>query len=527
MSVPLSQAGSLRSSADPGLETRPVDALLAAHEGLIARIKLSFGVDHPTFSRDVLPLIRAYADYVYWLPATADDLFDRPGGLFHLSLETAFYSIQGTDAHIFSGKLPISARRHLEPRWRRATFLAGLCGELHRAIGQVEVRDDDGALWPALLHPLSTWLERRAARHYHLRWRTPANEVRSLGLLALPQVVPADVLQFLAEDNEVVLPHLMASIGGLPLYHGRNVLDELARRAFALVVERDLIAHAGPGRMPRQGRHQTRYLVEGLQRLIANDSTWRPNQEKSRAWYGSDGLYLVWPGAANDLHHLLEGEQIAGMPDAPEAMLARLTDLELIELACDGNAFWRIRPPGADAALQAIKLTSPALFLDPLETSPSPLPQALALEVTAPPSPPPAPVPEATNGGQLTLIAPKATAAAEEFTSASIDRVKARLPGWRLKAPLRLNAAVNHTLAAILGDPSADLARDKRTDTLFVPLRLFEAHHLTPAIAIRALSDAGMLSVDASQMTPTVQRPDSNGHMVAGIRLKGRFAEAN
>ena len=489
----------------------PVEDLLASNEDIVARIKLSFGHDRATFTREVMPLVRAYADYVHWLPATASDFFDRPGGLFRLGLETAFYAVQGTDAHIFSGRLTITARRHLEPRWRQATFIAGLGGELHRALGQVEVLDKDGLPWPAYLLPLACWLEQRDPSACRLRWRANATEARSQSLLALPHLVSPSWWQHLAEDNDVIVPHVLACVGGLPLYRGRNVLDELVRRAFALVVERDLLAHPKPGDAPRHGEHQVRYLVGGLQRLIANDLAWRPNQEKSRVWYGPDGLFLVWPGAAHDLHLLLEGEQIAGMPDAPETILARLRSAGLIEDLSEQALLWNIRPPGTTATLAAAKFTSPALLLAELEPAPSPLADPLV------PLPPAEATPPATTA-QLPLIVPGSGSPRPVPTAPRPER-------WQIKAPMRLNAGVRHALASALAEPAAGIVRLPGEQGLFIPLHLFDAHRIAPALAIRALSEVGMLQLDAVDGPPTVQRRDAAGETISGVRLKHRFVE--
>ena len=114
------------SSADPGFAALSVDEVLAANADIVSRIKLCYGTDRDTFVTDVLALIRQYAAYVHLLPATADNYFSAPGGLLRLGLEAGFFSLQGTDAHIFSGRSTISTRRLLEPRWRHATFIAGL-----------------------------------------------------------------------------------------------------------------------------------------------------------------------------------------------------------------------------------------------------------------------------------------------------------------------------------------------------------------------------------------------------------------
>jgi conjugal transfer pilus assembly protein TraI len=136
-------------TVDRGIAPRSTDQILSAHQDLISRIKLCYGSDRATFDADLLLPIRNYASYVNLLPATADNFFSDAGGLFRLGLEVSFFSLQGTDGHIVSGRSTISVRRHLEPRWRHATFLAGLCSELHRTLSQLIVTDDQGNEWPS------------------------------------------------------------------------------------------------------------------------------------------------------------------------------------------------------------------------------------------------------------------------------------------------------------------------------------------------------------------------------------------
>jgi conjugal transfer pilus assembly protein TraI len=523
-----------------GLSAQPVD-VLAEHGALLARIKLCYGADRASFERELLPLVQGYADFVHRLPATADSFFSEPGGLLRLGLETAFFALQGTDAHIFSGKAAISERVELEPRWRLATFIGGLCSELHRALATTVVTDD-GAEWPACLGPLAPWLAQQRVTHYVVHWRAEVrasgaahasrsgHEARGFGLFALPHVVPAAVLHDLTRGNAVIVPHLMASIGGVALVE-HNVLDRLVRRSTALVIHRDLLAQARRQGAPAAGEHLSRVVLDALRRLAAGHAGWTPNQDKSRVWYGMDGLFLVWPACGHDVLELLEGDELAGMPGTAMQVLDVLTQAGAIALRAPDLPVWAIRPPGAKGPREALKLASPMLLLAGLPALAEPLDAWLVLR--APAGPKTGPSPQATSapsedvadchnfdrapppaaggpagrgdGGQLSLLdaapPPSARDSSEDVDAHSngnhprATRPPA-LPTVRFKAPMRLHPTVRKTLDELTAAHATDSdgATLHRVDGgVFVALHQFQRRGIQPALALRALRDAGML----------------------------------
>jgi conjugal transfer pilus assembly protein TraI len=526
-------------TADPGFVCAAVSDILAKHDNLLARIRLCFGVDQETFARDALALIEAYAGYVHLLPATPDNYFRQPGGLLQLGLEVAFYALQGTDAHIFSGQSTITTRRQLEPRWRHATFVGGLCCELHRALASLIVVDADGNEWPAYLTPLATWLAERRVERYFVRWRAQAPEARSLGLFALPHVVVPAVLQNLSAGNTVIVPHLLASVGGLPVYREPNVLDSLVRRSLALVIDRNLKASADRYGSPQFGSHLERYLVDALRRLAAAESAWVPNREKSRVWYGSDGLFLLWPQCAADAQALLEADQLPGIPKSADTVLDLLLAAGVAEPRDSSHNTWFIHPPGAKGPLDAIKLTSPAILWSGPEASPHPRAGTVAtnleptrpMGVTAVPPPPPPPPPPLPRG-QLSLLdaaepdplarvspQPDAPATVSPAVEEAADSLIA------LKAPMRLNPAVRDALGSIVATLNGD-ARVAAACTvatgIFVPLAELERRGLQPALALRALGDLRMLVHTDANRPPTVSR-DFGGVTTVGLILDPHF----
>jgi conjugal transfer pilus assembly protein TraI len=519
--------------ADPGFVCAAVSSILAEHDALLARIRLCFGVDQDTFARDAFALIEAYAGYVHLLPATPDNYFRQPGGLLHLGLEVAFYALQGTDAHIFSGQSTITMRRQLEPRWRHATFVGGLCCELHRALASLIVVDADGNEWPAYLTPLATWLAERGVQRYFVRWRAQAPVARSLGLMALPHVVERAVLQDLSAGNTVIVPHLLASVGGLPVYREPNVLDSLVRRSLALVIDRNLKASADRYGSPQFGSHLERYLVDALRRLASAEPAWVPNRDKSRVWYGSDGLFLLWPQCAADAQALLEADQLPGIPKSADTVLDLLLAAGVAEAPDSSHNTWLIQPPGTKGPLDAIKLTSPAILWTRPEASPPALDGRLVttLEPTKTTPATAGSVPPASPPDQLSLLeAAHPDSAASVSPPSALGTVSPSDEGAAaskiaLQAPMRLNPAVRDALRSIVATLNGD-ARAAAACTvangIFVPLAELERRGLQPSLVMRALGDLRMLVHADANRPPTTSR-DFGGAVTLGLILDPRF----
>lgn len=531
------------ASADPGFEALPVEQLLATHEALLGRIKLCYGADRTTFERDLMPLVRRYAAFVHLLPATPDNYFKTPGGLLSLGLETAFFALQGTDAHIFSGKATITARRELEPRWRIATFTGGLCCEVHRVLSHLIATTPDGEEWPSFLAPLFDWLQQHGAQRYFVRWRPRASEVRGLGLFALPMIVPAPLLEDLRHDDGAIVRQLFASVGGVPQYREHNVLDDLVRRSLALVIDRNLLASADRYGAPQYGSHLERYLVDAMRRLAASHSAWTANRDKSRLWFGEDGLFLLWPAAAQDILATLEGDQLAGVPKAPETLLDILLDSGVLLAQADGSRVWPIFLSEAKTPLDAVKLSAPAILIAGVEPmpvalgrpmqrrereavvlAPAPRPQRQA---AGPPEPPSAPA------AQLSLIETDDSVSAEVLPQAPNElppdapAVPIDARPIRLKAPMRLNPAVRqalHEAVDTLNDPPAATPLFTVREGVFVPLAEFERRAVQPAVAMRSLMDVGMLHRPAQGAPPTLSR-DVQGVPTVGVVLLAAFVD--
>ena len=533
------------SAPSAGLRLQAVDEILESNRELVGRIKLCYGCDAASFNTDLLAPIRQYVQYVNQLPATMDSYFTEPGGLARIGLETAFYALQATDSQIFAGRATISNRRVLEPRWRRATFIAGLCNELHRTLSHIRVVDVKGREWQSYLTPLSRWARERGASTASVRWQA-AQETRALGLFALPMIIPAETMVDLAKDNATIVPHMLASIAGATMYHEHSVMYRLVRHAAALVIHRNLRANDG-NRAGRPALHMARYLVEAMRELVLSHHSWQPNIGRSRLWYGQDGLFLVWPNGITDVVKLLEDERLPGIPDSASGVLDILEAADLVRAQSSDCRVWTIYPPGAPEPLEAIRFAAPFTVLGVITPRAAPLSVQLTVrpetgESSAPPPPerPDQPIPAEQPTGldsvpaMVRAVPNKATEPRrhavqltlpdmEELPETSLDQEappeqeekvtkgpvaqgqgkrrstqegRAKKGRATFSAPMRLNPEVAAALAEIVGTLTGDPPAACQVDgiVLFVPLGELARRGIDARRAQRALGDAGMLA---------------------------------
>jgi len=254
------------------------------------------------------------------------------------------------------------------------------------------------------------------------------------------------------------------------------------------------------------GSHLERYLVDAMRRLVS-EGKWVPNAEKSRLWYGQDGMFLLWPQAAADVIELLRQDQLPGIPQAPATIAEILGAAGVIEPRAPGSLLWDVFVPNAAASFSALKVSSPLLLLAAMDDAGALLQRELLKPGVSDKTTHSTPA-----HAQLTLPIPQPAAVAPvaepapaqqrptEADEASLAQAPLPLPvPVALIAPPRLNPAVRDALQQIiatLDSPALPLAAFVIELGVFVPLEEFERRSVDPALAVRALSDARMLAAD-------------------------------
>jgi conjugal transfer pilus assembly protein TraI len=218
---------------------QPMDAaaLLAAHDRRVALIRQAANeasdVDYRSRWGDMLARCATWFSSLPYSP----DLYREPGGAFRCTVETAFYAMRLAGGQKFGTNLSSEKRRHVEPQYNYAVFLAALCSGLDEPSRHfVVLRSRDRAEWnPAGHGALGPWL---AGDTYALQRRpTPLPIERMRTALFAQNLVGHELL---AGYEAEVLAQLFGAINPtLTAPPGESLVHKVVRQAVAVAADFD------------------------------------------------------------------------------------------------------------------------------------------------------------------------------------------------------------------------------------------------------------------------------------------------
>ena len=334
---------------DKGIPVIEVDKILQSQQELIDRIYRTAGVSRADFDRLYKPPICNLARHVHLLPATSTTYFRGTGGLFRMSLEIALNSLQSANAAVFPVGGGVERRFFIQPKWNLATFLAGMCCQNYRTLNSMAVLTRDSAQWTPLLDSLYDWGKKLNAEVYFVRWMEDGqvHGAQASSAYSISQVVPHDVLQYLASDNNQVVPAMTAAIAGVETNTSENPIGRLVAPVITRVIEDDLKRSATNYGHLVIGAHLEMHLVDAMRRLVRGGK-WIANNAASggRLWLGQEGVFVDWQVAAGDIANLLAKDSFAGIPKDPDTLADLLVSANLLQPNPRGARYWTIVTPG-------------------------------------------------------------------------------------------------------------------------------------------------------------------------------------
>lgn len=354
---------------------RGIESMLDDEKSLIARIRLNSGVSNETFEKLYVPLLTRYVDFIQTLPASRAKHHFEPGGLWQYSLEVALLSLQTADSKIFSGSEPVELRHLIEPRWRFASFCAGLLLDIGVVISHMRVLSPNGKPWEPLLLPLYSWGTQVGADHYYVQW-LPENQMlherqyRMFSGVLANRLLPAEILSYLCEGNTSILHELILALSGLSVSHSQNTLLQIVDQSRNSSIERNVKSRAGFAPTGTIGLPVETYLLDAIRSL--SQSHWKLNTPGSLLWLTQKGLFICWEEAVPVILKYLEHEGLRTMPKMSNTLAEILLQHKMAIPPASGKVhdmYWTIDVPGKGETV-VLLFSSPELIFGSLNQAP-------------------------------------------------------------------------------------------------------------------------------------------------------------
>ncbi len=354
-----------------GLPYVPVEAILESQDALVSQLQQVSGLRRDTFDRLLIPVLRALADWIQLLPASEQHHHCGAGGLFRHSLEVAVLAGRLADSVIFASDVSPMQRKECEVRWRAAVVVAGLLHDVGKPLSDLVVSDAAGSQrWQPLLESLSDWTQRHALEQYYLHWRVGRGKAHEQqGLLLVPRLVPTAFLAWLTEPGQDMLQSMLLAIACLD---PENKVSRLILEADRLSVSQDLAPERVDHRESVNQLPLYQRMLGAMRRLLLQGQ-WQVNVAGGRVWVLAEGVFIVWGGAAADIHEALTGDAIQGVPRDEDFLADELLDRGLAIAGPPRGVtlerYWLISPQSssveaAPLTLRTLKLRDPDLLFE-------------------------------------------------------------------------------------------------------------------------------------------------------------------
>jgi conjugal transfer pilus assembly protein TraI len=342
-----------------GLPVTPVDEVVATQHELIVRLDETIGCTRELFQDLILPVIHRYAELVHLLPASQMHHHRGAGGLFRHGLEVAVHAANATRAMVFAMDRTPGERLEIEPRWRVAAALAGVCHDLGKPVSDLSISDRDGTLtWRPMKESIPQWAGSNGIERYFLHWRRERehNAHQLIGMMVLDRVLTAEIKNWLSEYGDDILRSLLATVGGL---EKESTLGRLTTEADCASVDRDLRENRLDLEALSLGVPVERYLIDAMRRLIRS-GRWRINIPGARLWMFEEGLHVVWPLGGREIAEIFNTDRAPGIPRDPDTLADLLIEHgHAVPCRRDGytTRYWRLAPGPLAAEGERVELT--------------------------------------------------------------------------------------------------------------------------------------------------------------------------
>jgi conjugal transfer pilus assembly protein TraI len=272
------------------------------------------------------------------------------------SLEVGLWSLQQTEGKLIRGVTAPQQRHVIEPRWRLAVFLAGICHDLGKVVTDLTVTDRASThKWHPYHQSIYAWASEHSIKNYFLHWQEGRSKNHThVSSTLIDAVIPRSSFDWISDGSTDAVIWLTESLNNNPGH--ANQIHDYVMRADQLSVERDLkslgVAMAGY----EIGVPVERYLTDVMRRLV-REGIWRINEPSARVWNIAGTTYLVWPSAGEEIAQRIRDEDIPGLPKSPDGILDMMVERGIASMQeGEGDPFFYLAPDVLTEKIPTLKL---------------------------------------------------------------------------------------------------------------------------------------------------------------------------
>jgi len=338
-----------------GLPVYPPETLLETQHELIRGVR-EIIANRKLLEAHYYPAISRIACMYQLLPASQTHHHRGAGGLLRHSLEVGLYSLQAAEGKLIRGVVTPQQRHLIEPRWKLAIFLAGICHDLGKVVTDFTVTDRSNEVkWHPYKMGVYEWATENNLENYFIHWREGRGKAHSsIASTLLNEVVDKETLNWISDGSIDVMQWLTESLNNAP--SAKNQIYDNVIKSDQFSVERDLksmgVAMAGY----EIGVPIERYLNDIMKNLV-REGIWRINEPGARIWCMNKCTYIVWPKAGEEIAQRAREEDIPGLPKSIDGILDMMTERGMAFLQENkDDPFYSIAPDVLTEKIPDLKL---------------------------------------------------------------------------------------------------------------------------------------------------------------------------
>jgi hypothetical protein len=307
------------------LPVLPFDMLIdrTGTEGRLTAIREKLAFAPQNYERDVVPLLRSFAEFVQLLPASESHHHAQPGGLLAHLLEVAQYAVHYRDAY----KLP-------------------LLHDIGKPVADVRVDlSDDGGTHRRAWVALAGSMAQQQATWYSVSFpqRRDYEAHQRLPVILLQRFVPGAALTWLGE-HPPLLQELMGYLSG---DKAGGLIAEIVQKADRRSVADNLATGPRTRFVSARSVPLIERLMDALRRVLAEGGM-PMNRAGATGYCDGESLWCVAGSVAKSVREYLEKHEqrqsgAAGIPEDNTRLFDTWQEYGALIPSPNGGAIWSIR----------------------------------------------------------------------------------------------------------------------------------------------------------------------------------------